>query len=457
MRDLTKGSVAGHVLHLSAFIAMTTLFQTLYLVVDLYFVGRLGKEAVAGVALSGNIMMVVLALTQSLGVGATAFIAQALGRRDREHAETVFNQTMVLSTVVGLAFGVVTWLGRGAYSRSLAADAMTAQHSVAYLTWYIPAMALQFPLVGMGSALRGSGDMKVPTALQIGTVLLNIVLAPILMFGWGTGVALGVAGASLASLLAILAGCVAFFTYFARPASPLKVRPRAWRPHVRLWGRMLKVGVPAGGEFALISVYMVLVYAVAKPFGAAAQAGFGIGMRVMQALFLPAVAIGFATAPVAAQNFGARLSDRVRQTFTAAVRIGFGIMAANTVICQVWAPALVAFFNPDAAVVAFGTEYLRLVSWTFVASSTIFVASSTFQGMGHTLPPLASSMLRLVLFALPVFWLSQQPWFEARHIWYLSIGSIVVHAGASLWLLQREFRSRLVFEPPVAESARESA
>ena len=105
MKDLTKGSVAGHIFHLSLFIAMSTTFQTLYFLADLYFVGKLGKEAIAGVALGGNLMMLVLALTQSLGVGATALIAQAMGRQDRARAERLFNQALVLSNLVGLTFG----------------------------------------------------------------------------------------------------------------------------------------------------------------------------------------------------------------------------------------------------------------------------------------------------------------------------------------------------------------
>ena len=96
MKDLTRGSVGGHVLQLASFIALTTTFQTLYFLADLYFVGRLGREAVAGVSLSGNLAFLVLALTQALGVGATSLIAQALGRKQREQAELVFNQALVL-------------------------------------------------------------------------------------------------------------------------------------------------------------------------------------------------------------------------------------------------------------------------------------------------------------------------------------------------------------------------
>ena len=162
---------------------------------------------------------------------------------------------------------------------------------------------------------------------------------------------------------------------------------------------MLRIGLPAGGEFALISVYMVLVYDITRHFGTPAQAGFGIGVRLMQALFLPAVAIAFATAPVAGQNFGARLGERVREAFRAAAGMSVAVMLVFTVLCHVAPAAMVGFFSPDPAVVAFGSEYLRIVSWNFVASGLVLVTSSMFQGMGHTLPALASSALRLLFFA----------------------------------------------------------
>src|SRR5213592_242141 len=97
MKDMTKGPVGGHVLQLATFIALSTVFQTLYFLADLYFVGRLGKEAIAGVGMAGNLAFLVLALTQSLGVGATAMIAQSMGRQDRARAELIFNQALVLS------------------------------------------------------------------------------------------------------------------------------------------------------------------------------------------------------------------------------------------------------------------------------------------------------------------------------------------------------------------------
>jgi putative MATE family efflux protein len=443
MKDLTKGPVSSHLLQLATFIALSTAFQTLYFLADLYFVGRLGKEAIAGVGLSGNLMFLVLALTQSLGVGATSLIAQAVGRKDPRRVELVFNQALVLSVLVGLAFGIGAFSLRVAYSRRLAADAGTAALGVQYLDWYVPALAAQFALVAMGAALRGIGDVKVPTAIQVGTVLLNIGLAPTLMFGWVGLPALGVAGAAIATLVAVLAGLLAFSAYFRREASPLRFRTADWQPQPRLWGEILRIGLPAGGEFALMSVYLVLVYDMIRPFGAAAQAGFGIGLRVVQSLFLPVVAIAFATAPVAGQNFGARLAERVRQSFYSAAGMATALMLALTVLCRSAPAAMVSAFNADAAVVAFGSEYLHVISLNFVASGIVFVASSVFQGMGNTLPALGCSFLRLLLFALPGYTLARRPSFQPRQLWYLSVASVTIQLGVSLWLLHREFARRL--------------
>ncbi len=138
------------------------------------------------------------------------------------------------------------------------------------------------------------------------------------MFGWIGTAPMGVAGAGLASFIAIIVGTVWLAFYFFEATSYLKLHPH-FRPHAGMWWQVLKIGLPAGVEFAFIAVYLFVVYTVSRPFGAAAQAGFGIGQRIIQAGFMPIVALGFAVAPVAGQNFGARKADRVRETFKRAV------------------------------------------------------------------------------------------------------------------------------------------
>ena len=147
MHDLTKGSIARNLIQTASFMLVGMVFQTLYFLVDLKFVGLLGKSAVAAVSLSGNLMFLVLALTQMLGVGTTALIAHATGRKDRDQARLIFNQSQVLSLVVGLVFFVVMMALRGRFARAQSADPETARLAGEYLTWFIPSMAVQFAMV----------------------------------------------------------------------------------------------------------------------------------------------------------------------------------------------------------------------------------------------------------------------------------------------------------------------
>jgi putative MATE family efflux protein len=447
VQDLTTGSLTGHLLRTTSYMLVSMLFQTLYVLVDLYWVGRLGTNAVAAVGISGNLTFIVLAATQMLGVGTTTLISHATGRRDQAQATVIFNQAQVLSLVVGVMFLVIALVLRGPYARAFSANDATMALTRDYLLWFIPAMALQFGLIAMASALRGTGNFRPGMIVQTATVILNIVLAPVLIFGWGIGRPLGVAGAAIATLLAIAIGVVWMAMYFWPADAYLKFTPGEWAPRFKLWGDMLKIGLPAGAEFALMAVYLMLVYAVSRPFGAAAQAGFGIGIRILQACFLPVVALGFAVSPVAGQNFGARQSARVKETF----RTGAAIAAASMLILAaavwLWGDAMVRVFTTDAAAVAVGEEYLHIVAFNFVASGVIFVSSSMFQAMGNTIPSLITSAARILIVAVPVLLLAGTPGFALRWIWYISAAAVVVQLAMNLLLLKREFRLRLNFAP----------
>ncbi len=306
MKDLTQGSVVKHLIQMAAFLAVSMVVQTLYLLADLFWVGRLGKEAIAAVGLAGNLTIIVLALTQMLGVGTTALISQAAGQKDQPRAELVFNQSFVMSILIAAALGVVGFLLRPPYCDALSADATTAELARSYLLWFIPGTLLQFPLVALGSALRATGIVKPTVGLQVLSVALNMVLAPLLIFGLVGLPRLGVTGAALATFISILIADVLMVIYFEKKYHYLRFRAAQWWPQIKTWWAMLRIGLPAGAEFALLFLYIVIVYGIIRGFGPAAQAGFGIGARVMQALFLPVVALSFAVSPVVGQNFGGR-------------------------------------------------------------------------------------------------------------------------------------------------------
>jgi putative MATE family efflux protein len=431
---------------MSAFMAVSMVVQTLYLLADLFWVGRLGKEAIAAVGVAGNLNMIVLALTQMLGVGTTALIAQAAGKKDQAHAELVFNQSCVMSIWIAVALGIVGFLSMDAYANWLSADAQTAALAKVYLHWFLPAMLLQFPLVSLGSALRATGIVQAPVVFQVTSVLLNIALAPLLIFGIGPFPRLGVTGAALSTFIAVLFGGLLVVWYFEKKYHYLRFRFSEWRTQMKIWSAMLRIGVPAGAEFVLLFVYIMIVYFIIRNFGPAAQAGFGVGARVMQALFLPVVALSFAVSPVVGQNFGGRKADRVRNAVKSGIGIAALVMLLLAIITWVIPGTLIGFFSKDAMVIRFGSDYLRIVAINFVAAGIVFTSSSMFQGLGNTMPPLLSSASRLIIFALPALSLSFRPDFHIKVVWYLSVGSQLLQAGINLWLLQRELHKKLKFD-----------
>lgn len=443
MKDLTQGPIASNIAAMAIPIMIGMLLQTLYYIVDLYFVSRLGDAAIAGVSGAGNLMFLLFALTQTLGVGVVALISQAVGRKDQAEANLVFNQSLALAGTCTVFTLIAGYAGSASYMRAMSADGATAVAGTVYLYWFLPGLALQFAMVSIASALRGTGIVQPTMVVQGLTVLLNAVLAPVLIAGWGTGHPLGVAGAGLASTLAIVAGVVLLSLYFLKLEHYVALHPSMWAPRFQVWGRLLKIGLPAGGEFALMFVYFALIFWTIRRFGADAQAGFGVGSRVMQSILLPGMAIAFAVAPVVGQNFGARKFERVREAFRSAIILSSIVMLTLTLVCQ-WHPDwFIRLFSDQPSVILIGGVFLQIISWNFIGSGIVFACSSTFQGLGNTVPSLLSSASRLITFGVPALWLAHQPWFELRHLWYLSVASLALQATLSFVLINRELRVRL--------------
>ena len=447
MKDLTQGSVLSHALTMAVPIFAGLVLVLLCGLIDLYFVAGLGEAAIAGIGAAGNAGFITNALTQVVSVGTLAAVSQAVGRRDRADANLKFNQSLGLSVMCGACTMAAGFAVARPYMNSVAADAATVAAGTTYLVWFMPALGLQFVMFAMSSALRGIGIVAPVMYVQAITVTINIILAPVLILGWGTGHALGVKGAGLASSLAVAGGVVVLWLYFRKAKNYLTLDPGQWRPQVAQWRRILSVGLPAGGEFAIMFVYMATIYYALGDFGPSAQAGFSIGSRVLGLIQVPALAIAFAAAPIIGQNFGAGNSGRVKQAIRHVLIAVTTVMTVATVVTH-WRPELLLRgFTEDEAVIADGALFLKMVSLNLVAQGLIFVCSSAFQGLGNTRPQLISSTLRLITYVIPTLWLSTQPGFRAEHIWYLSIVTTMMQALLSLWLLHRELGKRLVFPP----------
>lgn len=446
MKDLTQGSIIRNILEMAAPMAAGMLFQTMYLMVDLYFVAALGDASIAGVGAAGTIFFIIMALSQVLGVSSVALISQAVGRKDKAEANLVFNQSLVLAAFCSIITLILGYTLGTEYMQTIAAGPAQGE-GVRFLQYFLPGMALQFALIGMGSALRGTGIVKPAMMVQVLTIILNTILAPVLIAGWGPGPALGVMGAGLASSISVAVGVVLLSLYFIKLEKYVSFQRKLWWPKFELWGRMLNIGLPAGGEMMLMFIYSAIVYWVIQKFGAPAQAGFSIGGRIMQAIFMPTMAIAFSVGPIAGQNFGAQLGSRVKETCYKGMLLTSIVMLIVTMLMQ-WRPdILLAFFTDEAEVIDVGVDFLRIISWNFVAQGIVFTCSGMFQGLGNTRPAMLSSGLRLLVFIPIVLYLARQPDFTINQVWYVSVLSVTIQALVSYLLVQKQFQLRLRVMP----------
>ncbi|AWM02957.2 MATE family efflux transporter [Bradyrhizobium amphicarpaeae] len=457
MKDLTNGSIVRHILVMTPPIMAGMISIMICQLVDLYFVSGLGDAAVAGVAAAGNAGFLVNGLMQVLGVGTVALIAHAVGRKDRADANLIFNQAVALSVLFGLLTLVAGAVLSRAYMRSIAADQATIEAGTIYLLWFMPALALEFVMQVIASALRATGIVRPAMLVRIVAVAINIALAPVLISGWGTGYALGVAGAGLASSIAVAIGALMLLAYFRKVERYVAFNPAQWRPQPHHLKRILNVGLPAGGEFAMMFIFMAVVYYVLRDFGAAAQAGFGIGQRVLGLINMPALAVGLAAGPIAGQNVGAGNASRVRETIVKAALIVTIVMTGFMILAQLKPELLLAGFSNDRETMDIAYLFLRIISLNMVAQGLIFTCSSMFQALGNTRPVLLSSATRVFTYSLPAIWLSTRPGFRMEYVWYLSVAATMLQAGLSLWLLHREFGKRLTSAPKEKAPEQESA
>jgi putative MATE family efflux protein len=290
--------------------------------------------------------------------------------------------------------------------------------------------------------------MRTAVVAQAATLILNIVLAPILIFGWFTGVPLGVTGAALATLAALIIGVGGLLVHIVRKGHYFDSQSSSWRPRLPLWTRLANIGLPSGAEFALLALYLSFVMWVIRPFGASAQAAFGIGQRWLQVGMMSPMAISLAASAIIGQNFGAGQSERVRQTFAQSL---LGCLLAAGVFFtffQAMPHLLFRPFTQDPPVFAFGEEYLGIISWNLLATSIVFACFGVFSGLGNTLPCLLGSAIRIVLIVVPVWLLSHHPGFHARWVWELSAAATVVQMLINLWFLRREYSTRLAVPAP---------
>jgi putative MATE family efflux protein len=413
--------------------------HTLYILADLYFVGRLGPDAVAAISISGNAFFVIFGLSFIIGTGGMALIAQAFGKKDHIRAGRIFQQSLILSILVGIASSAIGLTIAHPYIAFFGGSGLSLNWGIAYFQIYSFSFPILLLLFVIGSCYRGMGDTRTPMLIIVQSTVLNIVLDPLLIFGLLGLPALGVRGAAIASILSQLyaLGIYAFLIFLKGYHLKLK---GPWRLNPDIIKKSLSIGLPSGLTYFLLALNMFITYRVVSVYGTSALASLGIGFRVLQAIYLPVVAVSSAMGAIVGQNFGAGNRERIHQTLWTGWGLSSGIMILGTALCWVFPGFLVGFFNKDPGVLHYGVIYLTIMSLGNIVVGTIMTVSSIFQGLGKTYPTLIGAVVDNGLFAALVFTLPGHFGWGIHAVWWIKLATAFAEALLNATWLKRDLR-----------------
>ena len=407
--------------------------QTLYMVVDMVFVGRVGPDALTALAFNVPLLFIAMGIVFGLGSAITALIAQAIGARDKKQADGVAEHAVVLSIVLTVLFTVVGLLYGQRVLVILGVPPELEVLSWSYLQVIVMGYVFMVTAVFLRSIMSGEGDVKLPVIIQVIGTVVNIVLDPIFIFT----LELGVKGAALATIVSqALVALALMGLFFGLKRSHVDVHLSRFRWNRTIVADIFRIGTPASLSFLVMGIGGGAFNRILVEFSSDAVAAQQIGMRLDHVVVLPIVAISYSMVTLVGMFYGARrhdlLTEIVRYALVRTVLIGIAVAA----IFFVSAPYLVAIFTDSESIRELAVLYVRTVSFAYPFFPISMITGRCLQGLGRGAPELVLSLLRVLLIGVPLAFIFTM-WLDlgVRYVWIaMIIGSVTSAAIAGFWL-----------------------
>jgi len=442
---LQKEKIYQDLWRLSWPVMMFMVFQTSLELIDFFWVGMLGTEALAALSLSHNIFWMLFTLSQLITVSTLSLSSRYRGSGDLEGIRTVARHTLWLAFLLSVA--VITFIFTlGDYVLSLyQVEPEVHRQALIYLQVAGTSFLFLYGGIGLAFCLQGVGDSYTSMGMLIFTNIINIVLDPILIFGLLGLPELGILGAALASLIARAVGfSLILYVVISGKISPSRLKvPKLFslKLSADMFKRMLRIGFPAslqGMTRPLTGAIMMWVVAL---FGTEAVAAFGIGLRLLSFCFILIAGLNMGTATMVGQSLGAKLKDLTEEVIARAMRLAVSIQTIMGVIAFFAAPVIMNTFADDPKVIDMGTAYIRLLVPALIVMGPLHVIAATFKGAGNTIPHMISALIANWLVKIPLAMLLAIVFnLETDGVWLAITLSIFAELGIiSIWYRRRDW------------------
>ncbi len=434
VRDHTEGSIIGSILRMGLPSMIGFLSGTIYDLVDMFWLARLGAPQVAAVTIFATFYWVLGSANQIVGAGSVSVISRRYGEKKYDHAEAAIKESLLLKIGCGIIFGFLGYTFAGLGMRLLGAQNEVIVMGIEYGRILCFGMAVSMASYTVYTALRGVGDPNKAMMIMLAGTVLNVILDPLLIFGWLGFPKMGIRGAALASVIAYFttftAGMIIFFGGYTnvrlRLKSTVKIQLR------NMW-KILKIGIPPGINSISFSLSRSVVMALIAVFGTNVVAAYGVGNRIIHIGIMMIVGLALGSANLIGHNLGANKKERAWKTSYQAIVLAGGIMTLFGAITAIFTRTIVTFFFQDPVIVDLGVTLLRIQAIAFPMWGIIIMIEDIFTGAGDTIPPTVVGIRPAWVLEIPaILFMTRVLHMNQNGVWWAIVVSTFIGA-AIMW------------------------
>jgi len=429
-QDYTTGSLNRAILLLAVPMVLEMVLESLFAVVDVFWVGRLGANAVATVGLTESLLSLIFAVGIGLSLSTTAMVARRIGEKDPEGAAVAGVQAIVLGLITSVAIGIPCFIYAPQLLRLMGASNDIVAMGSGYARIALGGSGAILLLFLNNAIFRGAGDAAIAMRLLWVSNIINLILDPCLIFGWGPFPRLGVTGAALATFTGRSIGVGYQFYRLLRGTERIRILAQQLRVNWSVLLRLVRVSVTGILQFAIAHTSWIGLVRIVSVFGSAALAGYTIAIRIVVFAILPSWGLSNAAATLVGQNLGAGKPERAEQAVWRTGLYNMLFLGSLGIFFVFFAEPIVRLFTQDAAVIPLAAKCLRIISYGNIGYAYAMVMLQAFNGAGDTVTPTIVNFFGFWLLEIPLaYWLAIPLRLQSNGVFYAIVvaeGSIAV-------------------------------
>ena len=399
--NLLKDPIPGLIKKIALPASIGTLFQTLFNIVDTFFAGTISPEALSALAKSFPIYFIIIAACVGVTVGGTSLIANSIGEKNISRIHGYFAHTIIYAIIVSIFITAVGLFLAPFLFELMGSESEVVQLALSYTNVVFGGSIVFIMLVALNSLLHADGDTKTYRNVLILSFLLNILLNPLFIFGFGPVPAFGVSGIGIATIVAQFIGLVIVLTKVSKSVRIKDISPKDFNFNSKILTNIFFQSAPITAALLLISVGNFIILTYIGVFGEFAIAGYGSAARFEQILLLPVLGLNTAIISIIGQNFGSKNYVRVKESYFKAVLYGFNLMIISGLIIFFSADRIVSIFSDNQEVIKYGTLYLKISALIFPAYPIFFISNGFFMAIKKSSYSMFLNIIRNVILPIP--------------------------------------------------------